>query len=361
MAFCPNCGTPNTDQAEKCVSCSFDLAPKQKAKFKGTIMMQGVQLPGAAPKPAAPAPAPAPSAAAAPAPAPASLPAPAPATGKNVGFEKTILGAPGLGGLPAVKAPSTPAAALGDATTVDSPRPRPSPFSATEVGGAAPAADSPSFGAQGKAPPSTGFGAAASPSSGGFGTSPNSTGPSTGGFGKTGGFGNTGGFGGSGSYSTPPGLASSSKLVAIGGGAVAVLVLIIVVWLAKGSGSSENSAAANEWRGSLTQALTQVAALCSTDCQTAGVYFHPKVQAALLDQAKQLKPERAAKFADPEKSQAEMLDTTDDGEIATKLELDPTQCVRVVAGSAKVVGCSVPTPGGQPNLRIVHLEGVPSL
>ncbi len=36
MAFCPNCGTPNTDQAEKCVSCSFDLAPKaQKAKFKG--------------------------------------------------------------------------------------------------------------------------------------------------------------------------------------------------------------------------------------------------------------------------------------------------------------------------------------
>jgi hypothetical protein len=56
-----------------------------------------------------------------------------------------------------------------------------------------------------------------------------------------------------------------------------------------------------------------------------------------------------------------MLDTTDDSAIATKLQLDPTQCVRVVSGSAKVVGCSVPTPGGQPNLRIVHLEGVGAL
>src|SRR5690349_9058947 len=34
MAFCPNCGTPNTDQAAKCVSCAFELAPAQKAKFK---------------------------------------------------------------------------------------------------------------------------------------------------------------------------------------------------------------------------------------------------------------------------------------------------------------------------------------
>src|SRR5687768_3522241 len=72
MAFCPNCGTPNTDQAEKCVSCSFDLAPKQKAKFKGTIMMQGVQLPGAAPTP---------SAATATAAAPTAPPAPAPTPG----------------------------------------------------------------------------------------------------------------------------------------------------------------------------------------------------------------------------------------------------------------------------------------
>src|SRR5688572_31755766 len=93
MAFCPNCGTPNTDQAEKCVSCAFELAPKQKAKFKGTIMMQNVQLPAGGAKPAQPA---APTAAP---PSPAPAPAPTPAatapqsatgSGKNVGFEKTM-------------------------------------------------------------------------------------------------------------------------------------------------------------------------------------------------------------------------------------------------------------------------------
>jgi hypothetical protein len=141
-----------------------------------------------------------------------------------------------------------------------------------------------------------------------------------------------------------------------------VLVLLIVVWLfSRGGSSAENSTAANEWRGSLTTALAQVAALCQTDCASASVYFHPSGQAALLGEAKQLTPARAAKLADPAQSQAAMLDATDDGSIAQKLQLDATQCVRVVAGSAKVVGCSVPTPGGQPNLRIVHLEGVASL
>jgi hypothetical protein len=101
--------------------------------------------------------------------------------------------------------------------------------------------------------------------------------------------------------------------------------------------------------------------LCQTDCQAAGVYFHPDVQAALVGEAKQLTPMRATKLADPTTSQAAMLDTTDDAQIATKLQLDPAQCVRVVAGSAKVIGCSVPTPGGQPNLRIVHLTGIGAL
>jgi hypothetical protein len=56
-----------------------------------------------------------------------------------------------------------------------------------------------------------------------------------------------------------------------------------------------------------------------------------------------------------------MLDTTEDGAIAQKLQLDATQCVRVASGAAKVIGCSVPTPGGQPNLRIVHMQGMGSL
>src|SRR5690349_7091659 len=91
MAFCPNCGTPNTDQAQKCVSCSFELQPKQKAKFKGTMLMTGVQAPQMPKGPA-------------PASAPAQAPAPAPAA-KNLGFEKTMMGGAVVGTPQAPAAP----------------------------------------------------------------------------------------------------------------------------------------------------------------------------------------------------------------------------------------------------------------
>jgi hypothetical protein len=130
----------------------------------------------------------------------------------------------------------------------------------------------------------------------------------------------------------------------------------------KGNGSSSaKDGAALEWRGSLATALVQVSALCASDCQSAAVYFHPDVQAALLSEAKQLNTLRATKLADPGQSQAQMLDDTDDVSIAENLKLEAAQCVRVVSGAAKVIGCSVPTPGGQPNLRIVHMAGIGTL
>lgn len=42
MAFCPECGKPNADQAIKCSSCGKELPQAAKsggAKFKGTILM----------------------------------------------------------------------------------------------------------------------------------------------------------------------------------------------------------------------------------------------------------------------------------------------------------------------------------
>ena len=393
MAFCPNCGTPNTDQAEKCVSCGFELAAtKAKPKFKGTIMMQSVQLPGH-PKPAAP------KAATTPPPAEPPPPAsPSAAPGKNLGFAKTMMGGVGMGpGFPpagsfATRNTSPPAQGggfaappapkpsdLSRAATMEGPRPssdlRPMVLSPTEPGSTQPSASpaaSPSGGFA--APPPSGVGGFSPPgsaSSGGFGASSGgfANAPSTGGFGNTGGgFGNTGGFG----NSMPPVAAKSNttKVIAIGCAAALVLSCVVAGLLYSmmkdkvagmlGSSSAKDGAAL-EWRGSLATALVQVSALCQSDCPSASVYFHPDVQEALLVEAKQLSTLRATKLADPGQSQAQMLGDTDDASIAEKLQLDPAQCVRVVSGEAKVVGCSVPTPGGQPNLRIVYMAGIGTL
>lgn len=346
MAFCPNCGTPNTDQAEKCVSCGFELAPKQKAKFKGTIMMSGVQAPLAKP--------PAGAAATPPAQQPtAPQPqAPQPAPQRNMAFEKTMLGGPGLvvpppGSQPA--APSQPVANdLAQAPTVEGPAPQ---FSAT-----------PSQNPESNAPaaaPASGYGGVGSTGFGG--------GASTGGFSDTGGFGNTGGFGDS--MAPPVPKTNTNKVLAIGCAVVLVMTCVIagvLYSIAKERlthlfGSGEEDASAIAWRGTLTQALTQVVAICESNCEGATNYFHPDVHGALLPQAKLLTGEKLQKLVDPAQSEARMLNATQDGVIATNLNLDPERCVRLVSGSAKVVACSVPNPGGDPDLRIVHLSGLDAL
>jgi hypothetical protein len=405
MAFCPNCGTPNTDQAEKCVSCAFELSPKQKAKFKGTIMMSGVQAPAAPATAAKPAAAPPP--AAAPQPAPQSAAAPAAGTGgKNLAFEKTIMG-------PIGAPPGPPPSAGAFAPSAGASAPTPGAFAPTAPGAFAPTA--PAFGAQppagqppasqdfaraptieGQAPfassgfqqpaqpsfqaPQSGFGsgtpgagfanppanmsaptAPAQPMGGGFGG-----GSSTGSFGGGGGS-NTGGFGGDSMAPPAPPKTNTGKILAIGCAAVLVLGCLVfgVIFYVVKDKASEIFAAEGEalqWRESLTQSLTQVAAICQADCSGAAVYFHPQAQDALAE-AKQLTNERVAKLGIPGVSEARMLNTTDDASIAQKLALDPTQCVRVISGAAKVIGCSVPDPDPSKtaSLRIVHLSGLGTL
>jgi hypothetical protein len=196
--FCPNCGTPNTDEATACAKCGTALkaaGPKvAPSKFKGTMMMSGVtpprpQAPGAGlPPPAAPAPAAAP-------------PAAAPESKQNLAFQATMLGPmtppPGM---PSAFGATTPAAGGGFGT----------PPPATDAGfGAPPPAASGGFGAP---PPaaSGGFGAPAA-SDAGFGASPAGGGgfgtpPAGGGFGAPPAGG--GGFGappaGGGGFGEPP-------------------------------------------------------------------------------------------------------------------------------------------------------------
>jgi hypothetical protein len=370
MAFCPNCGTPNTDQAEKCVSCAFELAPKQKAKFKGTIMMSGVQAPttpatGGAQPPAAPPPA---------------APPPAGAGGKNLAFEKTIMGPmaapPGVVPAPAAHAPEfqsrgpapaqSPAPApqldLSRAATVEGPAPFPQIAHTPQSGFSSPAS----------APPAVQMSAPAAPAvpmGGGFGGGEGSGGFSnSGGFGGGGG-GNTGGFGGDSMAPPAPPKSNTGKILLIGCAGLLVLACLILgvgFFVAKDKLAAIGTAVNNEgetfeWRASVGQSLAQIEKMCETDCKAAAVYFHPQVQAALESEAKGLTPIRLAKLIDPTQSQAKMLNATEDAGIAQALNLDPTQCVRIVAGTAKVIGCSVPDPSGTASLRIVHLVGIGTL
>lgn len=367
MAFCPNCGTPNTDQAEKCVSCGFELAPKQKAKFKGTIMMSGIKVPGQ-PDPAEPSaganaqpPAATPPTPAAP---PTSAPAPSQPPERNIAFQKTMMGHAGM--VPP-KAPPVAAAPGGSsdfahAATMQGPGPQSAQSAAKPAqqdarrdlrgGAATPSSATPSV-------TETGFGVRGQ-----------------GGASSTGGFGDGRGRTSTGSTidSSFPGASANKpnpgKVLAIGCAALLVLFCVVtgVVWAAFGAkiktllGGSDTGAEAAAWQASISQSLAQVSALCQSDCRQAGVFFHANAQASLLEQGKALTEPRIQKLSDPATSKAEMLDGTEDEEIAKGLGLDPQQCARVVAGAAKVVSCSVPEPGGKPSvLRIVHLSGIESL
>lgn len=369
MAFCPNCGTPNTDQAEKCVSCSFELAPKQKAKFKGTIMMSGVQAPTGQPGAAPPAAAPPPAAPPGPvvfspgsnAPAPVAPAAPAPV--KNLAFEKTMMGPmavpPGTG-MPQTPTAAGPAPApvdLGRAATVEQQAPNFQQPAAYQQPASfqQPAAPAPA--------PAASFQQAAAPSA-----------PSGGGFSGTSGTGNFGSTTGGGFHSASevPQLPKNNtgKMIAIGCAALLVLACVIsgVLLMVKGkqvfslADKMQSEGPTLEWRTRVAQALENVLEICKTDCQGAAVYFHPQLKAELTAQAKGLSQGGLAKLVDPTQSEARMLDGTDDSALATKLSLDPQQCVRITSGSAKVVGCSVPEPGGTTSsMRIIVLDGVSSL
>src|SRR5579862_1395403 len=98
--FCPNCGTQNTESAQTCSKCGFQLKGAAAPKFKGTMLMMNQS--GGAPKLGGPTPA-----AGAPAPAPPAAPNSAgggvPASGPAFKAE-----APPIGGAPTAGAHGVP-------------------------------------------------------------------------------------------------------------------------------------------------------------------------------------------------------------------------------------------------------------
>lgn len=398
MAFCPNCGTPNTDQVEKCVACGFELSQKQqKAKFKGTIMMSGIKATGGVPSLATAPTQPPPPAPEAPAAPTASLPPPAseplPPT-RNPNFQKTMVGhmappprAPGGAGAPAAPAapsvpmaPRTPAelrstAAEGRAPTMmgtgaqfgvpahpESPAGAPSRTTfGTDGAGTAPGhAAAPGYGEPG----SPGVPRVDTPSRGSF----------DGGISRASGYEGTGSGRMSGFDSMAPQneatKPSPGKVLAIGcvGAAAVFFIVTALLWYALGPkirawmNGNQSDTEAVAWQASITQSLTQVAELCQRNCQEASPYFHQAKQLALLGESKLLTPARAQKLGDIANTKAEMLHNTDDAALAKELGLDPQQCARVLAGTAKVISCSVPEPGSPRSvLRIVHLSGIGTL
>jgi hypothetical protein len=367
MAFCPNCGTPNTDQAEKCVACSFDLAPQQKAKFRGTIIMSGIKATPslATAETVPPPPETAPSTAVQP--PPKSIPPPEPArpslpAGRNPSFQQTMVGhmAP-LASARSTRAETTSApsdiartnqgtdAPIGATTgsgrtTMPGSVPTPATFSASGTGTTIGPAAVPSYGEPGS--PGIPRGDIMSRESPSPATHESTVPPSA--------------------PSTP----NPGKVLAIG--CITAFAIFCVVsgllyyaiapklrlWLRGG----DHDAEAVAWQASITQSLTQVAALCQRNCQDASPYFHRAKQAVLLGETKLLTPDRVVKLSDVGNTKAEMLHRTDDADRARDLGLDPQQCARVLAGTAKVISCSVPDPEG-PNsvLRIVHLSGIGTL
>lgn len=359
MAFCPNCGTPNTDQAEKCVACSFELAPKQKAKFKGTIMMSGIKAtPGIATAETVPPP-PDPATSAPIQPPPKSIPPPEPmppttASGRP-SFQKTMVGH--------MAAPLAPSNSTLSETTAPVPdTSRPSFGTPVTSRGATSTLAHTTFGTTSASGTGTTIGPAVVPNYG----EPGSPGiprrdsraherPRT-------------------TYETtePPSAPSTPdprKVLVIG--CITAFAIFCIVsglfyyalwpklrgWLS----NSERDAKAVTWQTSITQSLVQVAALCKLDCQEASPYFHDAKHAALLGESKLLTPERVAKLSDLANTKAEMLHRTDDADRARELGLDPQQCARVLAGTAKVISCNLPDLQGHSVLRIVHLSGIGTL
>ena len=48
--FCPNCGTPNDDNGQKCQKCGFNLKGAAAPKFKGTMLMMNSPLASSPPR-----------------------------------------------------------------------------------------------------------------------------------------------------------------------------------------------------------------------------------------------------------------------------------------------------------------------
>jgi hypothetical protein len=408
--YCPSCGKPNTDQADKCASCGKELTkPKPAApKFKGTMMMgapglkpPGAPAPGASPPAASPpAASPGPAAPSAPqgfdtATPPAGTPAMPGAGGaagagapakKNLAFQATMLGPmsapippPGGGapGQPRIPGPPPPAAGPpgGSSSAPAAPEPSASPASPAPAGGftapsaepAAPASSgwgSPSGGGSaGSDAPATssGWGSSASassaasgaPAASGWGGAPASAPPAEGGWG--------------GAPAAPGalgGLAANKKLLL--GVAAGCLALVMLACVATAVGlfvlRSKTEQAATRFTAESTRVpliftLSGLQMSCASGGPKATAsFFHPKALAELGDQVCKIDERAIDVFGDASQSTARVLQGTPLATKATSLGLDADSCFLYEAGDSQIAGCIL-----DDGFKIIHMENVASL
>lgn len=398
--YCPSCGKPNTDQAEKCASCGKELEKPKPAgsKFKGTMMMTGMPAPkppgaggqagppggeqgGTPPAQGQPPQAPGGQA--------EGQPPGAEGGGrKDLAFQQTMLGPmappgappppagpagagapPPAGGTPSERPriPSPPPPAAGPPGSTSSPGTTPSPSGAPPATagssfGAPPqaAASGPAPGAGGGFGAGQGAGGQASAPQGGWGQ-PAPAQPGDGGWGQAPPAQPMGGGGG--------GLSDKNKKiliwVAIGCAALAVLgCLVTGVFVffvgkkAKEASEAGGSFAAQASRVSLGFALTGI----ETSCQSAGAdataqFFHPKAFPRLEAHACDVDNQVIDVFSNTDKSEASVLSNTDLADKAEDIGLDPDSCYLYQAGDARIIGCSL----DDGSFKIIDMENLGGL
>ncbi len=358
--YCPNCGKPNTDEANACASCGTQLSKpgaRKAGKFKGTMMMAGVT----APTP--------PTAGGTPGGAPGEPP-----QKKDLAFQQTMLGPmtpPGQPGQPENKSAAGGFGAAGGGSTPDQPAP----------GGGAPSGGAPGGGTPSGSAPGGGFGASpgGSPPGGGFGAPPGGSPPGgspppAGGFGAPPGDSPAGGFGGpSGGPGGPSNGNSKTKLwLGIGLGCLLTTILGCVGgwYYCKSKAEEISEEFAEVGNGSLGAELNRISlgftlgamkASCSTDPSGAGTsnFFHPQVAAQYRAAACQTTDQTLEAFArsctsgQHPCSEAAVAAGTADESRATALGLDAQQCYVYTSGGAKVVACQM-----SDSLKLVHIESL---
>lgn len=385
--FCPNCGKPNTDTATSCVSCGTELKPSgpRAGKFKGTMMMSGVNAPppGGVPSPQGPPPGGPPPAPRPPAGGPVQ--AGSPQAKQGMAYQKTMLGPMSPQGAPpkpqsAPPPPSSPPPSGGFGAPPPSqggggfgaPPPSQSGTSEGSQGGfgAPPAQASQSGGGGGWGQPPQGGGG------GGFGGAPPPQGGGGGGFGGApppqggggGGFGGPppggGGFGGApqaAPQAAPPKKSKKGLIFGLLGCLFLLLIGCIVGgYLAckaaeEGAQQMGSSVGAELNRIPLTFTLGGIQMSCTGDPSGASAvtYFHPSVASQYQSQACQITNTTVEAFNDANRSQAQMLNGTEDEGHATALGLDPTQCTRFTSGAAKIIACNISDAEG---FKIIYME-----
>lgn len=302
--YCSNCGSKNTDDVVRCVSCDQEIRQRPTAitgKFKGTMLIAQPQA-----KPSEPV----------------NVPAPAGSDLKKAAHGTMFMGSLPVPTPPATSGPrtppSTPSAPAPSPSAIAASRPSAHPASSPTPGPVVTSSDWPRDSNASLAP------------------APKPSGPIV-------------------------WVLIALTALAVSGG----LIAGIFAWKAIRDGKKAEAAfsqrlEAETGRLRIGIALSAIRQECSAgDCQNAANYLHTSAREQLLSQAHTISERAWNVLLTPSLSEVRLLSETDDQKIAQAANLKADRCVRVSSGSAKVIGCA--RAEDQDQFQILHMEGLSSL